>query len=734
MVVPLLFAWFANPLMLWGLGAASLPIIIHLLNKRRYREMPWAAMRFLLAAIKKNQRKIRIEQSILLAVRTLVILLVVLAMARPILESLGAVALLPGQRTHWVLALDASESMDYKTAESSRFEQAKTLAAQLVRAARQGDGISLVLLGNPPRAVIGAPAFNHDLVLKEIANLATTHGGTDLTGSFAKIEEVLAASDIPRKELVVLTDLQAASWNRSRNGADEGLKRLVAKLNARKVQSSVIDLGATGDANHAVTEIHLEPPIVTPGVPATVQATVRNFGRAAGGSLRARLVVDGKIEGEEMADVAAGEARTVAFSHTFTVPGDRAVEVQLDADALRPDDARRLMVPVRETLRVLLVDGDPRPEPLKSETAFLVEALSPETAPGEPPSPIKPDVIAESQLVGRDLSPYETVVLANIARFTPTEVAALESYLKQGGGVVVFGGDQVAAENYNQFLYNGGHGLLPAELGPIVGTASKQDRPFEFDPLGFLHPIVEPFRGEAPGVTASLTSVKTARYHRLKVPPATQARVALAFSSGDPAIVEVPRYRGRVVLVATSADAGWTSWPMHPSYPPVMDQIVMLAAAGRSAERNVRVGQPLTRTFPPNAAGAPVTVVRPVGTPGATKLTAEGDVSVFRYDGTDIAGIYHAKVGPPIDREIDFAANPDPLESDPAKLDASGLRAAVPGWEFHYDNDWKPLQANAASVGHRGELHRPLLWGVLGLLFLESLLAWKFGHHAVRAK
>jgi hypothetical protein len=634
-----------------------------------------------------------------------------------------------------VLALDASESMDYKTAETSRFEQAKALAAQLVRAARQGDGISVVLLGDPARAVIGAPAFNRDIVLKEIADLAVTHGGTDLTGSFAKIEEALAASDIPRKELVVLTDLQATSWNRSRTGADEGLKRLIAKLNARPVRSSVIDLGAGNDANHAVTDIRLDPAIVTPGAPATVQATVRNLGRAPGGSQRARLVVDGKIEGEELADIAPGEARTVAFSYTFTAPGDRTVEVQLDADALRPDDTRRLMVPVREAVRVLLVDGDPRPETLKSETAFLVEALSPEPGPGEPPAPIKPDVIAESQLVGRDLTPYDTVVLANVARFTPAEVAQLEGYLKQGGGVVFFGGDQVAADNYNQLLFNKGQGLLPAELGPIVGGPGKQETPFEFDPLGFAHPIIESFGGEAPGVTASLTSVRTSRYHRLKVPPGTQARVALAFApSGDPAVVERPFARGRVVLVATSADPGWTSWPLHQSYPPVMEQVVLLAASGRSAERNLKVGQPLTQTFPATAAGAAVSVVRPAGAPGTAKLTAEGDVSLLRYDGTDLSGIYHAKVGPPVDREIDFAANPDPLESDPAKLDAAGLRAAMPGWDFHYDSDWKPLQANAASVGRRGELHRPLLWGVLGLLFLESLLAWKFGHHAPRAR
>src|SRR5579872_6290512 len=108
---------FANPALLWGLGAASLPVIIHLLNRRKFREMQWAAMRFLLAAIRKNSRRIRIEQWILLAVRTLLIILVVSAMAKPFLESLGALPILAGRRTHHVLVLDGSLSMAYEPAE-----------------------------------------------------------------------------------------------------------------------------------------------------------------------------------------------------------------------------------------------------------------------------------------------------------------------------------------------------------------------------------------------------------------------------------------------------------------------------------------------------------------------------------------------------------------------------------------------------------------------------------------
>jgi len=113
--VPLIFALgFANAALLYGLVATGVPILIHLLNRRKHREVPWAAMRFLMAAIRKNRRRIRIEQWLLLAVRTLLVLLVVSAMAKPFLESFGAV--IAGRRTHRVIVLDASLSMGYTSA------------------------------------------------------------------------------------------------------------------------------------------------------------------------------------------------------------------------------------------------------------------------------------------------------------------------------------------------------------------------------------------------------------------------------------------------------------------------------------------------------------------------------------------------------------------------------------------------------------------------------------------
>lgn len=728
---PILALGFANAGLLYGLAAAAIPILIHLLNRRKRREVRWAAMRFLVAALAKNQRRIRVEQWLLLAIRCLLVLLVVAAMAKPFLESFGNV--IPGRRTHRVLVVDASMSMAAKGAGATRFERAKAVAAQLVKDSRRGDAISLVTMGDPPRVVVGDPSPNLDEVRREVAELAQGAGGVDLEATLEAVDRVLEASTIAQKEVVFLSDLQGASW-RPRGGAsgDDGLKRTLAKIEARNPRTTIIDLGKAGAGNRAVVGLSAGTPVVTPGATVIVTALVKNFGPAPAQGVRVRLTTDGRLGPEQVVDLPVGEEVPVAFNQQFPAPGDHVLEASIEEDSLPPDDRRLLVAPVREAVRVLLVDGDFKPDSFQAETDFLAAALSPGEAPPDQPDPIRVEVVPESRLARRDLAAYDVVALCNVAQFSPVEVQALESFLEQGGGVVVFGGDQVSAENYNRLLYADGKGILPASLVEVVGDPGKKDATFRFDPKGFRHPILAGFRNQPDPVVAGLTQARVWAYHKLATPADSAAVVALAFDDGDPAVIEAARARGRVFQVAVPADSAWSNWPAHRSFPPVMHDLIMEAASGRQAERTIRVGRPFDQTFPGPAAGADATVQTPAGGAVAAKLKADGAVARLHFEQTDAAGAYQVKVGPPAASELTFAANPDPAESDPAKLDRPGLTERLPGLRFVLLEDGRGLSQDAASVGRRGELHRPLLYGVLAMLMIESFAAWRFGRAGSR--
>lgn len=730
---------FANPLILWGLAAASLPILLHLLNRRRYREERWAAMRFLLAAIRKNQRRIRLEQWLLLLVRTALIACLVLAMAQPFLESTGAVPLLAGRRTHRVLVIDASMSMAASTADQSQFNRAVAYADAYVEGARSGDAISVVLLGDPPRVVIGAPSPNHDEVREELRQVRRTDGNGDVETTLRKVEEVLASSDLPQKEVLLLTDLQAGTWGVAPE-SESAWKKAVADLEEEEANVVLVDLGQPNPTNRAVVAAELDTPVVVRGGrPTTITARLANYGTETERGVRARLVVDGRLGPERAVDLPPGQETPVAFSYRFEEPGDHVAEVRIDEDRIAVDDARRLVVPVREHLQALLVAGDYDPEPFATGTDYLAQALSPTEGSDRSPSPIQVQVATESQLSRNDLDRFDVVFLCNVARLSPTEVDALDRFLRRGGGVVWFGGDRVQADSYNENAYAGGpgedersKGFLPAKVVEVVDAGDLDDPDAlaeapEFDPLGFEHPIVAEYQGAPPLVRAGLTAVRTWRYHALTVPRGSTARVALAFTDGRPAVLTMPRHRGQVVQIATSADDDWSTWPLHPSYPPVMEQVAYFAASGRMAERNVRVGQPLDQAFEPEAANATAVVQLPDGRDEPGRLIDEGDGARFRFEGTDEAGVYAVRLGAPIARQFAFAANPDPIESDPARVDPSTLKALMPRWKFSIWDGGPVDRVDAASVGRRGELHRALLPAVLGLVLGESLLAWWIG-------
>ena len=426
-----------------------------------------------------------------------------------------------------------------------------------------------------------------------------------------------------------------------------------------------------------MTDLKVDAPVVTAGATPLVRGVVRNFGPSKADGVLVRLVQDGRVSSEQSLDLPVGEDVPVIFNQTFATAGDHVVELTMDSDALPLDDRRWLVVPVRDSLNVLLVDGSFRSEPFQAETDYLAQACAGRGLAWS----ARHDPLGGGLGLAARAATCQTMTLWFCATWPSSaraEVAALEDYLKQGGGLIVFGGDQVIADNYNRLLYADGKGLLPAAIGPAMGDAAKKQAAFAFNPLGYRHPLVAEFRGEADPVTAGLTLTSIWQYHKLKLPPESTAQIAVAFDTGDPAVVECARARGRVILVATSADTGWNSWPLHNSYPPVMQQMILQAAAGRLAERNIKVGQPYDQSFPAAGAAATVTVTNPKGQPAAARLKGAGGFSELHFTQTELSGPYQLRIGPPLALESTFAADPDPAESNLAKLDRPPWNSGCP--------------------------------------------------------
>jgi hypothetical protein len=727
---PLLaFGWVSLPMLGW-LGAAAAPILIHLWSRRKYREISFAAMEYLLAAVRRQARRLLFEQWLLLAIRTLLIVLVVSAVAEPYIERLG-MAFTPGSHVHRVLVFDGSYSMAYKPADKTRFDHAKQLARQIVRDSPQGDAFTLVLMSSRPRVIVGTAALEPAAILQEIDNLELPHAMADLPAAIPTIRQLVenVASENPRldrHEVYFLTDLQRTTWAPQLSAAARAQFLEQTSALAELANLFVIDLGQPSAANLAITDLRAADSLVTVGRDTPLQVRLQHFGPTAVDRQLVELFVDGRRIAQTRAELSPDGSGTAAFSYRFDEPGDHAVEARASGDALDVDNHRYLALTARQAIRALCIDGRPSGGAFRGAADYLAVALAPQNEASDR-APLQAEVAAEGALLERNLASYDCLFLCNVAQFTASEAHALDAYLQGGGCVVFLLGDQVLADRYNRELGIAGEGraggphILPARVGNVI------DQPqFRLDPLGYRHPILDPFRGRGQN---SLLTTPVFKHYQLTPSKDSHATTVLALGNGDPLVIEHSVRRGRVVLVGTSAEPSWTAMPLWPSFVPLVQEIVAWCTAAQLQQRNVLAGETFDALTSSSAGMSSVSVQSPDGRKRPAQLQPAGDRFALTYADTLQSGIYAVQLGPPLNRSQTFAVNVDAAESDLAQIDPDDLRTETcPDIPFVYQTSWQDVKGTGAGAAHGKQgLHVDLLYAALALALAEVVLAWKLG-------
>ena len=373
-------------------GAVSVPIIIHLLNRRRFKVVEWAAMRFLLAAQKKNARRMRLEQWLLLAVRCLLLLMIALAMIsvtgwaeaswRWMFPDSVATVVGGTQRTHKILVLDGSYSMGVKLDEGTCFDKARALAAKMVREDSRAS-FSVVLMSRTARHIIAEPSEDRERVAREIEKLQLPHGNADLKATLASVDGLLKKSPgkFGAREVYFFTDMQRSTWeDRQPAEVAETFKSI-----EQRALAVLVDLGPeTPPPNLALTALRVEDDLVVADKfrKATFSFQVNNYGPESVENVRVKLEV-----GRARAKASDAEflwhavdpmtlprvdrgSLTQTFQLPFAEPGDYAVRTTLQTkDGLDIDDGRQVVLTVKKHVEVLIVNGKADGHPFKQQSA-----------------------------------------------------------------------------------------------------------------------------------------------------------------------------------------------------------------------------------------------------------------------------------------------------------------------------------------------------------------------------
>jgi Mg-chelatase subunit ChlD len=754
-----------------AVAAVGVPLVVHLLFRKRYQIVPWAAMRFLMVAERRHKR--RIDQWLLLALRMLTLALFLLAMAATTAwaERLWQ-AVKPGTpettadvpRTHHVLVIDASLSMTAKAGDQTRFERALAMAEKHVQGGNRGDGYTVLVVTGNTKPHIPGPSNDPDKVLAELRKLRAEHGTADHAAALTEVESVLKRSPraYPRRQVTFFTDLQRASWAtaapRPENPAAELWQRIATRSDV-----AVVDVARDDRDNLAVAEVALADPMPLVDQPATVTVTVANLGRVERKDARVELLLGrpsgggealASVEQKPLDILPVGGRTSVKFEltgpHAFRDPGVHVVQAKLvDGDDLAADDSRALAVEVRDGIHVRLIEGKADPDPERRAATFLARALYP---PGAKPTttPLRPKTLSAAEFLDPnvgELTGVDCVFVCDVFNPTADLAAKLDAVLRRGGTVVVGLGPNAAASRarYNEVLYREGNGVLPGALAEPVAKPTPDAPGFRLyaDEDEYRKPPLLPFGNDR--ARAALTGVPFHSYVKLDIPDG-RARRILSFArpqaapdakgeKPDPALVEWPRHRGRVYVFASSLNDDWNDWPKPPNYLMFWHEFVKYSVANPD-RHTLRAGEPIEEFFPASAAGLSAGLTTPDGRSASIPLVLQDEAGVMRFADTAVSGLYRAGVGGSRDRV--FAVNPPevpptgPTESDLKRIDRDDFKA-VKSLQFVEDVDEvRPTDASGATV-----TTQPKPWGPhvarfavtagLIILALELLLAWRLG-------
>lgn len=556
--------YFLNPaFVLPGAALASVPIIIHLLSRLRYRRVRFAAMEFLLQSDELNRRRLIIEQLLLLFLRVLAILLIVLLLARLILDPSGML-LLRGTTAHHVLILDDTLSMRDEDGQSTAYDNAVKVLEQMLSAGTyrpRAIRVTVLRMTAPDRPLVTDRALDGALLqelIPRIRNTPCSWQSTSPVNSLAAAVNILSADGGVAPVVHVLTDLRKTDWNDRPEvvAALEELGSIDAQVNLVRVTDEV-------RSNLAVVQLTSSSVSTAVGIPWRLTATVRNLNQQRATGLRARVFLDGnELPGRvQLPDVEPNSDQQISHDLTFDTVGQHQVEFRLDDDTLNEDNRRLIVVNVAPKRLVLLVDDQGRQE----DAGFVSAALS--------SNPELTGIVAERRtsdvLTTAPLQQYDCIYLMNVRELPADAVQLLTEYVQEGGGIAWFPDDQANTDWYSTALQVTGSELFPVRLGVVSEIEISDDPttppPFE-SPVFEDHPIFDVFNvANSPFPALTLFSKWYRTAPDWKPRPAVQVLARL--TSNDPIIFEHSLGRGRVLTFLTTAGKRWSNWPVPPASP-----------------------------------------------------------------------------------------------------------------------------------------------------------------------
>ena len=458
------------------LPLVAIPILLHLLTLHRLKTVELSTFRFLFDSYVQQRRRMKFLEALIAFLRTLFILLLVLSIARPVVQHWSS--LFGGSKSgrDVVLLLDGSASMNAVTDGITAFERSKRAALTVIDRLAVDDRVTLISVGAKPREVCNRFSSDAEAIRNEIQNLKATPSRANLFAAFSQVFGP-EARKLSNPVVYLFTDLQTGGWSEFEDGHSE-------KLIPPKTELYVINAGSNKELpNMAVVGDAPDDQRAIAGLPIRLRPRVTNFSESDSRDVPVSIFLDDKEIARKLLTVKPGESAEVEVIFTPTQAGVVRGRFEIPSDRFVGDDQFLFTMNVAPQIKVLLVNGNPAIEPLENEGLYLRTAMiATEAEQGDEsegvdaakPDPAKSDAtqaidkladerqfvrslaieeIAESGVNAETLSRTDVVVLANCGGLNQEHFKLLRQFVADGGGLLIFPGDRVNQDVYNQQFF-----------------------------------------------------------------------------------------------------------------------------------------------------------------------------------------------------------------------------------------------------------------------------------------
>ncbi len=693
--------FLTNPWMLAGLAALSVPIIIHLLLRRKKRRVRFSTLQFFLRQEEQASARRKLRHWFLLALRMLILAALVLAFARPWVRD-GSAAGEGRPQRQWVFVLDRSLSMQASVPGGTKWDQAKQEARKRLAELGPNDRAALVTCGFQAETLSAwaSPAA----VSQRVAELEPTSGAASLSDALQQVQHLLSFRD-PSAEatLCVISDFQRNSC-----------QNLGAHPLPREIKIEAVPVGDLLTPNLAITGLQSE---TRDG--SDPHAIVSSYSDEACPKLELELRIDGTNRSSAALSLEAGASVITNLAIPPLQPGWHDIAVRIAGrDSLKGDDARFATLFVPEPARVAMAESRLSNRVFEEESFFVATALDP--SQGSPNGrlsrftveKVSMETLATRLAAGKRSSGWDLVVVPGLGPAAPGLGAALLDYVRAGGGLLLFLGGGANPAQYNSDL----QALMPSP----AGTLEQNSDPLALWRIGQCdtnHPAFAPFRAPDSG------DLSLARFwQRFSFPPCDPGLVLASFEDGVPLVLAGTVGSGRVAIVNSSADTSGNDWPKHKTFVPWLHGIAMhlagLANAGRWQEQPSFVpGVDQAIELGLSAVGKTFHMSVANGKPKPLIADAKGRL---RDPALNVPGVYSLtdEKGTEVRR---FAVNAPSQESDLEAITNHDFESQIVRTA---DAGQPGLQAGLFGLGDgQKELWRMLLLAALALLIVEMFVA-----------